>query len=108
MQPKTSSITINICISSFVMWKQFLSHLITIKLHLLFEMMEGAYLTAIHGCCLLVLIEWNQATLQNVIPCIRQWPLHYEPSILLEESKCPMQLSSFDQLNDSSDSFQIL
>ncbi len=71
MQPKTSSITKNICISSFVIWKQFLSHLITIKLHLLFEMMEGAYLTAIHGCCLLVLIEWNQATLQNVIPCIR-------------------------------------
>lgn len=30
---------------------------LSIKLHLLFGIMEGAYLTAIRDCCLLVLIE---------------------------------------------------
>lgn len=85
------------------MWKHFLTSID----YLLFEIMEGAYLTAIHDCCLLVLIEWNQATLQNLIPCICQRLPNYKQSILLD-FKYPLWLSSYEQLNDSSDSFQFL
>lgn len=77
------------------MWKHFVSHVL---IYLLFEIMKGAYLTPIHDCC----IDWVKPG--NLT---KSDSLHLSKADKLQTVNSTW-LSSYEQLNDSSDSFQFL